>query len=143
MLNSVFLHHCVQAGLDMAIVNPAHITPYAEIDQQQRDLADDLILARRGDALERFIDYFEQHQVAEEEAADPTGEMAPDEAIHWKILHRKKEGVEELVDEAVGERNGERNGGRERRRRRLRDANSEFENGRINVRRRTRRAWRC
>ena len=41
VLNSVFLHHCVQAGLDMAIVNPAHIKPYAEIDEEQRKLADD------------------------------------------------------------------------------------------------------
>ena len=31
VLNSVFLHHCVEAGLDMAIVNPAHVQPYAEI----------------------------------------------------------------------------------------------------------------
>ena len=31
VLNSVFLSHAVQAGLDMAIVNPAHITPLAEI----------------------------------------------------------------------------------------------------------------
>ncbi|MEJ2677836.1 MAG: methionine synthase [Gemmatimonadota bacterium] len=104
VLNSVFLHHCVQAGLDMAIVNPAHITPYAEIDQAQRDLADDLILARRDDALERFIDYFQEHEAQEEEAADPTADMTADEAIHWKILHRKKEGVEGLVDEAVERR---------------------------------------
>ncbi len=31
VLNSVFLHHCVQAGLDLAMVNPNHITPYSEI----------------------------------------------------------------------------------------------------------------
>src|SRR5688500_2462425 len=42
VLNSVFLHHCVEAGLDMAIVNPAHIKPYAEIYAEQRSLADDL-----------------------------------------------------------------------------------------------------
>ncbi|MBK8061147.1 MAG: hypothetical protein IPK33_25600 [Gemmatimonadetes bacterium] len=42
MLNSVFLHHCVQAGLDAAIVNPAHVTPYAEISTEERQLADDL-----------------------------------------------------------------------------------------------------
>ena len=34
VLNSVFLHHCVEAGLDVAIVNPAHITPYAEISAE-------------------------------------------------------------------------------------------------------------
>ncbi len=27
VLNSVFLHHCVAAGLDVAIVNPAHVPP--------------------------------------------------------------------------------------------------------------------
>jgi 5-methyltetrahydrofolate--homocysteine methyltransferase len=30
VLNSVMLYHAVAAGLDMAIVNPAHIKPYAE-----------------------------------------------------------------------------------------------------------------
>ena len=46
VLNSVFLHHCVEAGLDMAIVNPAHVTPYAEISDEERKLADDLVFNR-------------------------------------------------------------------------------------------------
>ena len=36
VLNSVMLYHAVQAGLDMAIVNPAQITPYAEIPAEER-----------------------------------------------------------------------------------------------------------
>src|SRR5438445_7414994 len=59
VLNSVFLHHCVQAGLDLALVNPNHITPYAEIAAGERELADDLVLNRREDALERFRGHFE------------------------------------------------------------------------------------
>jgi 5-methyltetrahydrofolate--homocysteine methyltransferase len=106
VLNSVFLHHCVEAGLDMAIVNPAHITPYAEIDQEQRALADDLIFDRREDALARFIAFFESTSVEEEAAVDPTLSMEPDQAIHWKILHRKKEGIEEFIDAAVAKRVG-------------------------------------
>ena len=47
VLNSVFLHHCVEAGLDMAIVNPAHVQPYAEIPADERALADDLVFNRR------------------------------------------------------------------------------------------------
>jgi 5-methyltetrahydrofolate--homocysteine methyltransferase len=101
VLNSVFLHHCVQAGLDMAIVNPAHITPYAEIDEAQRALADDLIFDRREDALARFIAHFESVQVEEETVADPTAGMEPEQAIHWKILHRKKDGIEALIAAAV------------------------------------------
>ncbi len=59
VLNSVFLHHCVEAGLDLAMVNPNHITPYAEISPEERELADDLVFNRREDALERFIAHFE------------------------------------------------------------------------------------
>ena len=58
VLNSVFLHHCVEAGLDMAIVNPAHIAPYAEISDAERALADDLVFNRHPDALQRFIEHF-------------------------------------------------------------------------------------
>src|SRR5213078_4312431 len=43
VLNSVFLHHCVQAGLDLAMVNPNHITPYAEIPDEERELTDNLV----------------------------------------------------------------------------------------------------
>ncbi|MGK7313564.1 MAG: homocysteine S-methyltransferase family protein [Candidatus Longimicrobiales bacterium M2_2A_002] len=101
VLNSVFLHHCVERGLDMAIVNPAHIQPYAEIDEEQRALADDLIFDRRDDALARFIAFYEEHDVEEEAEGDPREEMGVDDAIHWSILHRKKDGVEGLVDQAV------------------------------------------
>ncbi|HET9981961.1 MAG TPA: methionine synthase [Longimicrobiales bacterium] len=101
VLNSVFLHHCVEAGLDMAIVNPAHITPYAEIPAEQRQLADDLIFDRSEDALARFIAFYEANAVEEETAADPTEGMTPDAAVHWMILHRKKEGIEGWVDAAI------------------------------------------
>jgi 5-methyltetrahydrofolate--homocysteine methyltransferase len=106
VLNSVFLHHCMEAGLDMAIVNPAHITPYAEIDQEQRDLADDLILDRREDALARFIAHFESVTVEEDAAVDPTEGMEPEQAVHWKILHRKKDGIEDLVTAAIEKHGG-------------------------------------
>ncbi|UCG76833.1 MAG: homocysteine S-methyltransferase family protein, partial [Gemmatimonadota bacterium] len=106
VLNSVFLHHCVEAGLDMAIVNAAHITPYAEVEEEERALSDDLIFDRRPDALERFITHFEARGPAAIEQADPLATLPPEEAIHWMILHRKKEGIESLIDEAIRERGG-------------------------------------
>ena len=101
-LNSVFLHHCVEAGLDLAMVNPNHITPYSEIGQEERELTDDLVFNRREDALERFIGHFEQKGEQEQEAgADPTADMEPEEALHWHILRRKKDGVEDWIDRSV------------------------------------------
>jgi 5-methyltetrahydrofolate--homocysteine methyltransferase len=104
VLNSVFLYHCVQAGLDMAIVNPKHIKPYAEIPEAQRELADDLIFNRRPDALARFIEAFEGVQLAQAELDNPTEGMTASERVHWRILHRKKEGVEEDLNEILQER---------------------------------------
>jgi 5-methyltetrahydrofolate--homocysteine methyltransferase len=99
VLNSVFLHHCVEAGLDLAMVNPNHITPYSEISEFERKLADDLVFNRREDALELFIGHFESKgEEAEDEKADPTADMEPEEALHWHILRRKKDGVEEWID---------------------------------------------
>ena len=101
VLNSVFLYHCVEAGLDMAIVNPKHITPYAEIPADQRELADDLIFNRRSDALPRFINYFEDVKLKADETVDETAGMTPDQRVHWRILHRKKENVEQDLDEVM------------------------------------------
>ncbi|HKF36618.1 MAG TPA: methionine synthase [Ktedonobacteraceae bacterium] len=106
VLNSVFLYHAVKAGLDLAIVNPTHITPYAEIDAEQRQLAEDLIY-NRPDALPRYIAYFEAHEPqadASSAKADPTEGMNTAERIHWQILHRRKEGIEPLIEQAIEER---------------------------------------
>jgi 5-methyltetrahydrofolate--homocysteine methyltransferase len=105
VLNSVMLHHCVEAGLDMAIVNPAHITPYSEIPAAERALADDLIFNRRPDALQRFIEHYdagtgEKQAATGKEKEDPTAGMTVDERVHWMVVHRKKEGIEAALDAA-------------------------------------------
>lgn len=104
VLNSVMLYHAVQAGLDMAIVNPAHITPYADIPLDERELAEDLIYNRRPDALQRYIVHFDEvagTQQTAAQAVDPTESMAPAERLHWRILHRHKDGVEADIDELI------------------------------------------
>jgi 5-methyltetrahydrofolate--homocysteine methyltransferase len=102
VLNSVFLHHCVEAGLDLAMVNPNHITPYSEITDEERGLADDLVFNRREDALEQFIAHFESKGEQEEQtSANPTEGMEPEEALHFHILRRRKEGVEDWIDASV------------------------------------------
>ncbi|HET8672292.1 MAG TPA: methionine synthase [Thermoleophilaceae bacterium] len=102
VLNSVFLHHAVEAGLDLAMVHPQDVTPYPEIPDEERELADDLVFNRREDALERFIAHFEaKGEQAAEEDTDPTADMEPEEALHWHILRRKKDGVEAQIDRSV------------------------------------------
>ncbi len=104
-LNSAFLHHCVEAGLDCAIVNPKEITPYAEIEEGVRTLCDDLIFNKDPNALQRLIEHFESvtpesaESVSESEADQPIGVR-----IHNAILRRRKDGIEAKIDEALLDR---------------------------------------
>ena len=103
VLNSVFLYHCVQAGLDAAIVNPADVIPYAELSADDRRLADDLVFDREPQALANFITHFEGRapdaRAKEDDAAEAA--MSVEQRLHFQILHRKPAGIESLVDEAV------------------------------------------
>jgi len=105
VLNSVMLYHAVQAGLDMAIVNPAHITPYAEIAEEERSLAEDLIFNQQPDALQRLIDHFSQSGTGPSQKVDLTQAalqaMTPQERLHWRILHRHKEEIETDIDAII------------------------------------------
>jgi len=107
VLNSVFLHHCVDAGLDAAIINPAHTLPRGEIDAQARHLAEELIYNRRPDALTRFIEHLDTSGAKtgpSTEGVDEFADMSPPERIHAQILRRRKDGIEEQIDLALAER---------------------------------------
>ncbi len=60
-IHTVFLYHAIQAGLDMAIVNPAQLRVYSDIPKDLRKLAEDLIFARTAHATEDLLEYAEQH----------------------------------------------------------------------------------
>ena len=100
-LNSVMLHHCVAAGLDMALVHAKEITPYAEIDAAERELCDDLVLNRRADALQRVIEHFESAETGASTSAvvvDDDADATPERRVHNAILRRRKDGVEAKLD---------------------------------------------
>jgi 5-methyltetrahydrofolate--homocysteine methyltransferase len=107
VVNSVFLFHAVKAGLDLAIVNPKDIRAYPAIAEDERVLAEDLIFARRDDALARLIAHFGAKGQPEKAAVDPLAAAAgktAEERIHLQILHRRPEGIEALIDDALTRR---------------------------------------
>ncbi len=101
VLNSVMLFHAVAAGLDMAIVNPANIKPYAEIPVEERILAENLIFNQSPDALTKLIAYFETVDESSEDRGSTQvalAVMTPEERLHWRILHRHKSDIEADID---------------------------------------------
>lgn len=86
-LNSVFLHHCVKAGLTSAIVNVAHIVPIAKISEQDLKVCEDLLFNNRseGDPLFKFIDHF-SNKSATLAKKDDGYELLDDEQKVKKLL---------------------------------------------------------
>src|SRR5690606_10350185 len=104
--NSVFLHHAVEHGLDMAIVNPAHIRPYGEIPAEEKELAEDLIFNRSADALEKLVTWFETHAEGESKGAakkDPFEGLTARERLFQRVLIRQKNELEEDIDQILSE----------------------------------------
>ncbi|MGB8932715.1 MAG: methionine synthase [Anaeromyxobacteraceae bacterium] len=106
VVNSVFLYHAVQAGLDLAIVNPKDIRPYPALADAERQLAEDLLFDRREDALARLIEHFGEK--GKDKPATPVEDLlagkSAEERLALQILHRRPEGIEPLVDEALTRR---------------------------------------
>ena len=99
VLNSVFLYHCVQAGLDMAIVNSEGIERYASIPEEERKLAEDLIWYRGDDPVAAFADHFRDK--APKSTSEERLNLPLDERLSLAIIEGSKEGLAEDLDEAL------------------------------------------
>ncbi|GIT64993.1 MAG: hypothetical protein Ct9H300mP23_06200 [Nitrospinota bacterium] len=61
-MNSAFLYHAVQAGMDMGIFNAGQLAVYDDIDQDLRERVEDVLFNRREDATERLVDIAEKYR---------------------------------------------------------------------------------
>jgi 5-methyltetrahydrofolate--homocysteine methyltransferase len=106
VLNSVFLHECVKAGLDSAIVHASKIVPMARIPDEQREVALDLVYDRRRegyDPLARFLELFEGVDAAAERSsrADELAALPLNERLKRRIIDGERNGLEADLDEAL------------------------------------------
>ena len=106
VLNSVFLYHAVQAGLDLAIVNPEHIRPTPRSTAEERELAEDLIFDRREDALPRSSQHFDGKTASRRSSGRGPARRPerPTSGSTCKILHRKKRRRRGRIDRRIDER---------------------------------------
>lgn len=98
VLNSVFLHHCVEAGLDMALVNTEKLERYPSIPAEEKKLADDLLWNRGEDPIAAFAAHF-RHAGPKSKAAKPS--LSLDERLANYILEGSREGLAADLDEKL------------------------------------------
>jgi 5-methyltetrahydrofolate--homocysteine methyltransferase len=102
-LNSMFLHHCIQAGLTSVIINVQHIIPLNKISKEEQEICDDLIFNRKpnGEALFTFIDHFSTKEAVDNDAVDEAYlAMSDEEKIAKLLMDGDKERMIPLVEEA-------------------------------------------
>ena len=109
VLNSVFLHECVQAGLDTAIVSAAKILPMVRIPDDRRRAALDLVYDRRRDGydpLTVFMDMFEGVSAASARAtrAAELAALPLFERLERRIVDGERGDLEQDLDAALRQR---------------------------------------
>ena len=109
VLNSVFLHECVTAGLDTAIVHASKILPMSKIPDEQRSVALDLVYDRRRegyDPLARFMELFEGVTASSAKAgrAEELAALPLFERLERRIVDGERVGLEADLDAALEER---------------------------------------
>jgi 5-methyltetrahydrofolate--homocysteine methyltransferase len=103
VLNSVFLHEAVEAGLDAAIVHAARIMPMHRIDDRARELALDLVWDRRRpgyDPLVELMAHFEDVKATVVEREDRSG-WPVEKRLETRIVDGERDGLEADLDEAL------------------------------------------
>ena len=115
VLNSVFLHECVEAGLDSAIAHASKIVPMARIPEEQRQVALDMVYDRRVfgddgsvtyDPLSKFLELFEGADATAlaKQRADELLGLPLEERLQRRIIDGERKGLESDLDEALVER---------------------------------------
>ena len=102
-LNSMFLHHCLQAGLTSVIINVKHIIPINKISKEDQEICNDLIFNRKpnGEALFSFIEHFSSKEAIDNDAVDEEYlAMSTEEKIAKLLMDGDKERMIPLVEEA-------------------------------------------
>jgi len=99
VLNSVFLHHAVKAGLDLAIVNIEKLKRWSAISADERELAEDLIFARKPDAAAAFAARYRDAKKGPAPAAAKNA--SPAEVLRLGVLGGSRAGVPEAVAELL------------------------------------------
>ena len=104
VLNSVFLHECVEAGLDAAIVHASKILPLSKIDERVREVCLDLVYDRRRDGydpLTELLALFEGVSASAGVAQEDRSDWTVERRLEHRIVDGDRNGIEADLDEAM------------------------------------------
>ncbi|MFD1063046.1 methionine synthase [Winogradskyella litorisediminis] len=101
-INSAFLYHAIQHGMNLGIVNPTLLEVYDEIPKDLLEHVEDVLFNKREDATERLLDFAEtvKGQKKEDETKVLEWRSAP---LQDRITHSLVKGIDAFIVEDVEE----------------------------------------
>ncbi|MEA3492356.1 MAG: methionine synthase [Campylobacterota bacterium] len=99
-LNSVFLHHCIKAGMTSVIINVKHIIPLAKMSREDIDTCEELLFAPDDQSLFKFIEHFSDKTIEDDSADEAYESMSSREKIAKLLMDGDKDRMIPLVEEA-------------------------------------------
>lgn len=90
VLNSVFLYHCTQAGLDYAIVNTEKLERFASISPEEVKMAEELLFNTTDQTLAEFTDFYRGKK---KETKSTLPDMTLEERLAYYVVEGTKEGL--------------------------------------------------
>ena len=99
VLNAVFLYHCVQAGLDMAIVNPERLERYISISDEDKQVSENLIYWTGDDPIGDFASNFRGKEASKPKANITL--LPLEERLANYIIRGSKQGLVEDLEKAL------------------------------------------
>ncbi len=99
-LNSVFLHHCLEAGLTTVIINVKHIVPLSKMSDADREICEELLFNPDDQSLFKFIEHFSDVKIEDEGADEAYEALSQEEKIKKLLMDGDKERMIPLVEEA-------------------------------------------
>lgn len=104
ILNSVFLHYAVEAGLDMAIVNAQKILPLYKIDEEERELHRKLIFDERTadyDPLFALLAFYKERSARGETVVESAAPKEIEDILKTRIIDGNRVGLEKDLARAM------------------------------------------
>jgi len=101
-MHSVFLYHAIANQLSMAIVNAGQLAIYADIDEELRELVEDVVLNRRPDATDRLVDRAPAFVGAGAEVEETVAEWRS-KPVRERLEHALVNGLDQYVIEDTEE----------------------------------------
>ncbi|WP_210366055.1 methionine synthase [Bacillus sp. REN3] len=98
VLNSVFLYHCTQAGLDYAIVNTEKLERFASISDEEVKMAEKLLFQTSDQALAGFTEFYRDKK---KETKRIIPDMTLEERLAYYVVEGTKEGLLPDLDGAL------------------------------------------